>query len=199
MDWPLFYHEPVMHEYHTTLGRLQFSVASAKSWNHQTWFYFHGAGGNLESWKGFAGAVMQFNTSDAYPNIVSISLGQKWFLVDRIFDQRYAGSQLFWQTLLPELKQIVGEMGHTVAIGHSMGGFNALSLYLDNPAFWDSVVLMTPAIADLSPYASQPKSCEAFLLQFAAKIPINNFSDFCQWQHMSETKRVQRGSHLFVA
>jgi pimeloyl-ACP methyl ester carboxylesterase len=41
-----------------------------------------------------------------------------------------------------------------------MGGFNALSLFLDHPEYWDAVVLLSPAIADLSPYADKEEKIE---------------------------------------
>jgi predicted esterase len=155
MDWQLYYNEPIIVQKQTVMGELHLSIAKPESWDRQTWFYFHGAGGDLESWKSFAKKTLCYRKDDTFPNIVGISLGSHWFLVDSPSRKEIAGSSLFWQRIFLDVKEVVGEIGKPVAVGHSMGGFNALSLFLDNSEIWDAVVLLTPAIADLSPYAGQ--------------------------------------------
>jgi predicted esterase len=154
LDWKSHYNEPTFHHWPTTRGDAELCIATPKSWNRQTWFFLHGAGGNIESYKGFVRQILRHRNKDVFPNIIAISIGPKWFLVDHRSDPEINGSTLFWKKMVPAVKQTVPELGKIVALGHSMGGFNALSIFADRPDFWNAVVLVTPAIADLSPYAS---------------------------------------------
>ncbi len=155
MDWTQFYSETASNHWETPVGSLALSLSTPKSWNGQTWFFFHGAGGDSESWKGLIPKILTVRQYASHPRIVSFSMGSKWFLVDRTSKQRLAANTLFWNEILPFVKNRFARLGKTTALGHSMGGFNALSVFLDNPDFWDTVVLISPAVADLAPYASQ--------------------------------------------
>lgn len=181
LEWSRHYNEPIIYQWQTTMGDAKLSIATPKSWNRQTWFYFHGAGGHLESFKDFAQLILKYRRVDTFPNIIGISLGPKWFLVDHESDDTVKGSTLFWGTFVPTIKKSVKDLGKKISLGHSMGGFNALSLFADHPEYWDSIVLLTPAIADLSPYASKKeiqnylaRTCAATWKQSLKRILLNS-------------------------
>jgi len=159
-NWQQHYRDQIRTINTKDFGQLKLSIAIPDHWNRQTWFYFHGAGGNVHSWRNFVDNLYQYHDGSGYPNIVGISLGPKWFLTKQIESSKYDGSSLFWDTVIPKAASVVKDLGDTVAIGHSMGGFNALSLFLDRPDQWKKIVLMTPAIADLSPYANEKEIIE---------------------------------------
>lgn len=154
LDWKSHYNEPIVHSWPTAVGEAKLCIATPKSWNGQTWFFMHGAGGDIDAWKGFARQILRYRKADLLPAIVAMSLGPKWFLVDHVSDPDIKGSTLFWKKIIPVVKNSVPELGKTVVLGHSMGGFNALAIFTDRPDFWNAIVLVTPAIADISPYAS---------------------------------------------
>lgn len=134
---------------------LNFSVFQMEGGNSKNIvYYFHGAGGDhltwIESGRTIRDSWIQQNILP--PIVIGFSFGQTWnvtpentpndplmrIIKEEIFD--FAESQY-------------GPFEQTEGIGISMGGFNLLQVFLDEPEFFDKMLYISPAIADLNPYA----------------------------------------------
>lgn len=119
-------------------------------------YFFHGAGGDHLTWIENGKRIREswINSSIKPPVVVSVSFGEKWNLTPEHSEissyLHLMKSEVFQfvETELGPFKQISG-------IGVSMGGFNLLQAVIDNPDFFDKILLISPAVADLNPYPSE--------------------------------------------
>lgn len=123
-------------------------------------FYFHGYSNDQCAWlasprpgsdfrAGVAGWWKE-NGVDA-PAVVVFSLGRRFLLTPG--GGRFPVSW-FVDSVLPEIRKKLGpKEGDYIIWGTSMGGLNALELYLSNPGLWDRALLNSPMIPICDPYA----------------------------------------------
>lgn len=126
-------------------------------------YFFHGAGGDAHTWltayKKLRGEWAK--SGRAHPVVVAVSFGPKWLLVpnDKASERKLL--DIFWNDLIPHVEsKLPAPITRRDVIGHSMGGYNALQLALDRPRYFDNVVLLSPVILNLSPYAGAEEICE---------------------------------------
>lgn len=120
-------------------------------------YFFHGAGGDaftwLQAYKTFRDEWGKKGL--AHPVVVAVSFGPKWIFVPNEDVGKRGLLEEFWQEIVPHIEtQLSGHIKHRYAIGQSMGGYNALQLALDQPQFFEKMVLNSPAIFNLSLYAN---------------------------------------------
>jgi hypothetical protein len=138
----------------TAMGEAELYIDLPETPWKEVWFYFHGAGAADSARESVAKRFIKVG-SGALPAIVSVTFGPTWFLVGPTERQPFSSSAIFWEQVLPLALRETGTSVRYVGIGYSMGGFNLLSLFADRPSFWDALVLINPAIADLSPNSSR--------------------------------------------
>lgn len=119
-------------------------------------YFFHGAGGGVFTWlKAYKKFRDEWGGNGlAHPVVVAVSFGPKWIFVPNDDLGEKGILEKFWQEIVPHIEsQLSGQVVHRYAIGQSMGGYNALQLALDQPQFFEKMVLTSPAIFNLSLYA----------------------------------------------
>lgn len=184
-------------------------------------FFFHGAGGDHLTWIG-AGKKIRASWQKKGikpPIVVGISLGPKWFLIQETSKNSTDLLTVFKKEVLKVLEKQYGTFSQRSAIGISMGGFNLIQLILDQPELFSKVLLISPAIADLPPYASKEqiikyvKRNNAFNWKqklkslFSGKVYTNNIdiilanwknlvSDNEEWKEIDPFIRLQELSQL---
>ncbi|HET7289087.1 MAG TPA: alpha/beta hydrolase-fold protein [Thermodesulfobacteriota bacterium] len=123
-------------------------------------FYFHGYSNDQCAWlaprrpgSNYRAAVVEWweaNGKQA-PTVVVFSVGRKFLLTPD--GGRYPVSW-FVKTVLPEIRKKLGpKRGEYIIWGTSMGGQNALQLYMRHPGLWDKAVFNSPMIPVCDPYA----------------------------------------------
>lgn len=125
-------------------------------------FYFHGKDGDEKTWlenysvTGMLRDYWQENNIDA-PTVVSVSFGPIWLLVKKNGTPTGGLLELVSGKILPELNSRFENEGKRILLGQSMGGFNAMQLYLEDSLRFDKAAFICPAIGQLSPFASKEK------------------------------------------
>lgn len=136
---------------------LKFTVFHMENQNsNNVIFYFHGAGGDHLTWVENGKSIRDSWVSNSIkpPIVVGISLGEKWNLTPASLNISENLSVIknevvnFMETEYGPFKQVSG-------IGVSMGGFNLLQMIIDDPDFFDKILLISPAVADLPPYPTE--------------------------------------------
>lgn len=120
-------------------------------------YFFHGAGGDSFTWlKAYKTFRDEWESNDlAHPIVVAVSFGPKWIFVPSVDSGDKGFLEKFWKEVVPHIEsQLSCHIKHRYAIGQSMGGYNALQLALDQPQFFEKMVLNSPAIFNLSLYAN---------------------------------------------
>lgn len=122
-------------------------------------YFFHGIGGSEKSWQNLpAHAVRPLLKSN--PTIVSISFGKEWFLSDVGF-VRSSRLETFTKEVMPLIESQLGFTVHRrVAMGESMGGYNALRLANRKLDQFDHLVALCPAIIAYNVYWSGQKKSD---------------------------------------
>jgi pimeloyl-ACP methyl ester carboxylesterase len=119
-------------------------------------YFFHGLGGDEETWfTQFLGTKFIYNhwTLHGYkPRIITVSFGPEWLLAQNSKSQTLG---LMANRIMPYLENKVGglQKGRRHIVGQSMGGFNAAEISLRYPRMFSKVVLLCPALSDVSPFA----------------------------------------------
>lgn len=111
-------------------------------------YYMHGNGGNEQSWASPDHQVLENAWGKDAPTIVTVSFGPTWFLTDSL-------QSTFIQKVIPTIEsELRLRPSERVLMGESMGGFNALQVYLKSPQMFSRFVVGCPAVLNFSPYAS---------------------------------------------
>ncbi len=123
-------------------------------------FYFHGYSNDQCAWlaPGRPGSENRAKVVEWWkengkhaPTVVVFSAGRKFLLTPD--GGRYPVSW-FVKSVLPEIEKKLGpKQGDYIIWGTSMGGQNALQLYLRHPELWDRAILNSPLIPVCDPYA----------------------------------------------
>ncbi|MEE2742797.1 MAG: alpha/beta hydrolase-fold protein [Bdellovibrionota bacterium] len=122
-------------------------------------YYFHGKDGDEKTWlenysvTGMLRDYWQENNIDA-PTVVTVSFGPIWLLVRNNGTATGGLLELVSGKILPELNSRFANEGKRILLGQSMGGFNAMQLYLEDSLRFDKAAFICPAIGQLSPFAS---------------------------------------------
>ncbi len=151
-----------VHEKEIDSISLKFSVFHMKNENPQNViFYFHGAGGDHLTWIENGKDIREawIKNSINPPIVVGISIGEKWNLTPE--HSNISSDLSFIKTeVFDFIKTEFGPFKQVSGIGISMGGFNLLQVIIDNPNFFDKILLISPAVADLNPYSSEEELIE---------------------------------------
>lgn len=127
--------------------------------NNSIIFYFHGLYRNQLEWvekngfgKNYLDELKKNTLFKSFP-VVSISLGRS-FLFLKYLPAPYDADieSLFINKIVPYFKKKLDCNGKVYLIGHSMGGFNALTLSLRNPELFPVAAVISPYVAPISPF-----------------------------------------------
>ena len=122
-------------------------------------FFFHGIGRNEYQWIDNNGFAKQFSevikSNNKFKNIpvISISFGMASVIINDIpypFDANL--ESIFINELIPYFKNYLKRDGKIYLIGHSMGGYNALTLGFRHPDIFPTVIAISPFIPVKSPF-----------------------------------------------
>lgn len=127
--------------------------------------WFHGGGGSELTWGregGIAEKLLEpMKTGELAPFIVlSPTAGEM-----DVF--RGESEKALVEKVLPRVMREYRTNGVTVALGHSMGGLNAMIVSLRHPQIFSAVAVASPFVFDTSPYDDQA-SLAAFEKRFGA-------------------------------
>ncbi len=114
-------------------------------------YYFHGGGSNEYEW------VHSNNDSireiwaaqeQPEPTVINISMGPIWHFSDNVpSGKKISSIHDFTENVLPELeKNLKFKPESRIAMGNSMGGFNASALGLRHPELFAKAALVCPAV-----------------------------------------------------
>lgn len=129
------------------------------STSHDVIYFFHGIGGSEQSWAKIpAHRVRPLLKSN--PTVISISFGQEWFLSDVGF-VRSSRLEAFTKEAMPLIESQLGfAVRRRIAMGESMGGYNALRLANRKLDQFDRLVALCPAIMAYNVYWSGKKKSD---------------------------------------
>ena len=153
-------------ELQTKLGICTIRMIRPKIDDGRLWLVFHGSGGSTLSLDSFVEPFLD-PSAGSFPVLASISFGPSWFLSAETDLQPVSGLAIFKETIFPAIRKAVGQDRITLGIGYSMGGFNLLSVYLDDPAAFNALVFINPALLTISP-ASSTDEIHAYTLRTKA-------------------------------
>jgi len=127
--------------------------------------WFHGGGGSELTWGkqgGIAEKLLEpMKTGELAPFIVlSPTAGET-----DVF--RGESEKALVEKVLPRVQREYRTNGVTVALGHSMGGLNAMIVSLRNPQLFSAVAVASPFVFDTSPYDDKA-ALESFEKRFGA-------------------------------
>jgi len=168
-------------------------------------YYLHGAGRNEAAWSQSDDTALiqrQWLARKAQPpTVITVTFGPLWMLTEAARAKSPALYPLFVKKIMPRLEaKIGGVQGRRLLKSESMGGFNASQLVLKNPELFSRVVLSCPAIASLSPYASQAE-IDAFLDRNKEFIDRNLVWQLLEWARLEFPSEAdwRRHSPLLLA
>lgn len=122
-------------------------------------FYFHGIFRSELEWveeNGFGSRYHEalFSNSDFSANpVVSISLGGAFLFVDDAPPPFSADlERVFLERIVPHFREMLGVKGNNYLLGHSLGGYNSLTLALRNPDIFPLAAVISPYTAPISPF-----------------------------------------------
>lgn len=165
-------------------------------------YYFHGIGFNETYWntsglRASLNAELEANPAKPRPHVISLSFGRAWFFSDELW-RRKSGSriQAFFDSMADFEPRIT--LTKRTLVGESMGGYNALRLAFENPALFNQVVALCPALIPVGPYSSD-EEIAAFQARNPHIDPIRlravrlwakmEFSDHASWQRNNPLDR----------
>jgi len=122
-------------------------------------YFFHGIGGSEQSWQTLP--VHQVRPLlKTNPTVINVSFGQEWFLSDVGF-VRLSRLEAFTKEIQPVIESYLPfEVKRRVAMGESMGGYNALRLANRELNQFDHLVALCPAIIAYNVYWSGQKKSD---------------------------------------
>ena len=122
-------------------------------------FYFHGFNRTELEWinkDGFGNIYyneLRKNSDFKSFPVVSISLGGTFLFLNYLPKPFDADTEsLFINKIVPYFKEKLNSYGKVFLVGHSMGGFNALTLSLRNPELFPVITIISPYVAPISPF-----------------------------------------------
>lgn len=165
-------------------GALNYSYCihpSPDASNKDLLLHFHGLGGGANTWKNARNyqRVRQhiLNSGKSLPTVITISFGKLWLLTEVVERNNRYG--VVMNKILPYLEALAGfdGRGRRLLLGESMGGFNALQMFLKNPGRFARVAIICPAVADLTPWATQAELQDYIRRTGASPLRVAFFMD----------------------
>jgi S-formylglutathione hydrolase FrmB len=129
------------------------------SQNPDVLYFFHGRKQGEHAWlKSKWTAQTREKWGVDAPAIVTVSFGGNWLLVEKNSRERSGLYNVFANRVLPFMENQIQmfspqSMGQRFLMGESMGGYNAVQMYLRNHQFFAKAALVCPAISTVSPFA----------------------------------------------
>lgn len=156
-------------------------------------YHFHGRRGNARWWNDdsyYSGDLYRewAQQGIAPPTVVSISFGPLWLL------EQQGRLKVFREQIVPHIESTLNtEFDRRLVVGESMGGFNALLVWLNTGAQFDGAAALCPPLPTVSPDASLGEltdylSTSSTSLQRAGMMLLMGrylFPDEQSWQHNS--------------
>jgi pimeloyl-ACP methyl ester carboxylesterase len=142
-------------------------------------YVMHGGGGNEHDWRWYAGAFEAWERGGLQvPAVVTVSFGRGWILAEKNAAPQSGLFETFTREVMPKMETLA--VGHPARrrfiLGCSMGGINGAELLLQSPpGTFDRAVLISPALMDVSPWAT-PSQAEDFSRRTG--IPADEVSGF---------------------
>jgi pimeloyl-ACP methyl ester carboxylesterase len=125
-------------------------------------FYFHGLGTSELEWAeadGFGEIyydVLKQKKEYKHIPVVAISLGAAYFFIEDAPAPFSADLEtLFIKKIIPHFKNLLNKSGNVYLMGHSMGGYNVLTLSLRNPELFPVNLAVSPYAAPISPFSKK--------------------------------------------
>ncbi len=138
--------------------------------NSDVIYHFHGLGReNIETggWSAISGhyglAVRELWAKANFdpPTVVSISFGELWLLAEKNSSAVSGLYDFLVSIVIPKIEKNInsniGLIGKRHLIGESMGGFNVSQMVIKKPSLFTKAAMICPAIANLSPFATEPQ------------------------------------------
>jgi len=122
-------------------------------------FYLHGIGRSELEWveeNGF-GSIF-YNVIKENPNlksftVVSISLGAAYVFIENAPAPYSADLEsLFLNNIIPYFKNKYSKFGKAYLIGHSLGGYNSITVSFRHPDKIPAITVISPYVAPISPF-----------------------------------------------
>jgi len=143
--------------------------------SHDVLYHLHGATLDENVWgddRYYTGLVRQqwedTGVTDA-PVVVSLTFGPHWLLVPRNELPTSGLLEFVLGHAIPGIESGLPFVAQRrLLVGESMGGFNAAQIALKAPSSFSKVAILCPAIADISPFATEAE-VEAFVTKTGAK------------------------------
>jgi pimeloyl-ACP methyl ester carboxylesterase len=130
--------------------------------NNDIAFYLHGFGMSEYEWisKGGFGSLFYdtLRTNPDLPSmtVVSISLGGIFVFIDGAPEPYNADlDKLLITEIIPYFKKKYAKSGNVYLIGHSLGGFNSLTVSLRHPDIIKGIAVISPYVAPISPFTPE--------------------------------------------
>lgn len=205
---------PAQAKYKSTCGSLSGTNAKycvhkdADSQNAEVLYRLHGAIGDIGDWNSnshFTKRIVELWNEQGFqgPTVVEFTFGQLWVLAPKNSKPASGLLETVVNDVIPRLESEV--LGLTAApsrilYGESMGGLNAAILLMKAPQMWRRGVIVCPAIASLSPYASNAEvqdyinrtGANPMLVQFSLKVARDYFANDQDWAQVDPLIAGQR-------
>lgn len=183
---------------------------TAGSQSRDIMYFFHGLTGNELSWRDSFEALRKDWALYGYeaPIVVSISFGDFWLLAEKNPSPQSGYYEYFMWKLMPYIEKKTHfspeRGGGRIIMGQSMGGFNALQVFMKNMTLFRTGVFLCPAVTTLTPYASkleindyiQRNEADSFLVNLMVTLARKIFPDVPTWMKAAPldlaTKFVQQ-------
>jgi pimeloyl-ACP methyl ester carboxylesterase len=159
--------------------KCKFVATNLNSKEQDLIIYLHGVGMTELEWveeNGFGKIYFDILNEDSKLKkitAVSISLGPAFFFIDGAPSPFNADlEEIFLNKIIPHFQKLLNKNGKVYLIGHSMGGYNALSMSLRHPERFPLVFAISPFVAPISPFEEEfkLKGIELRMPKFQIKI-----------------------------
>jgi pimeloyl-ACP methyl ester carboxylesterase len=121
-------------------------------------YYLHGAGLEQNAWTSSKEPIPAEWASQGLqaPTVITLGFGPIFLLAQKNQAKSSGLLEFVSDTYIPEIeKELGGLHGRRIALGESMGGFNAIQLAMKRPSMFAKIAINCPDIVDLSPYATK--------------------------------------------
>lgn len=175
-------------------------TASSDLNNKEIIYYFHGGGGSEADWidpKNYPTAIREYwkNSKKIAPNVVAVSTGDLWGFSDKVEPNKKLGSyEEFLSHVMPDIENNILKFKPTIriALGESMGGFNAAVVSLRNPNLFSKAALICPGVLREAIFSQ--KELEVYSNETGAKNNYLNKISYLLQQNFSSAEEYRRFS-----
>jgi pimeloyl-ACP methyl ester carboxylesterase len=184
----------------------RYCVYTNDNTNQNTYLYvLHGKDQDENFWhnKTIYSSLLQKYWQDQnskIPKVITISLGPIWLITPQLSHKNTGLLEKFNNEIFNKIEGHIGLPRQRFLLGESMGGLNALSLYLHNPRFFSRVASLCPPIYSITPF-SPPLEILSFIVHSGARpksiltvlgIGRYLFKDDQEWSEFSPYHLIHR-------